>query len=167
MSESLKPRRLGFSEGGKINILELIKANIREKEGLKLKAYKPIPTEKYYTIGYGRYNSNIKKGDVITQEQAEQYLNEDVNSRLKEVNRLIPNFNSYPPEVQVPLFSEYYRGSVRQSPKTVELLNQQKYEEAALEFLNNNEYRNAVELGKAGIKKRMEETANAIKLLGQ
>ena len=98
-----------------------------------------IPTEEYYTIGYGRYSPNIKRGDVITQEQAEQYLNEDVSSELKEVNELIPDFNSYPPEVQVPLFSEYYRGSIKQSPKTIELLRQKKYEEAATEFLNNED----------------------------
>ena len=171
MREMLEKEGLqAFNEGGlvgdKINILELIKANIREKEGLKLEAYKPIPTEEYYTIGYGRYSPNIKKGDVITQEQAEQYLDEDVSSRLKEVNRLIPDFNSYPPEVQVPLFSEYYRGSIKQSPKTIELLRQKKYEEAATEFLNNEEYRRAEKLGKAGIKPRMEEAANAIRLLG-
>ena len=157
--------RLGFTNGGEIDILELIKDNIREKEGLKLEAYKPIPNEEYYTIGYGRYSPNIKKGDVITQEQAEQYLNEDVNNRLKEITTLIPNFNSYPPQVQVPLFSEYYRGSLGQSPKTIELIRQKKYEKAAIEFLNNEEYRTADKLGKPGIKPRMEEAANAIRLL--
>lgn len=158
--------RLGFQEGGEVDLVELIKANLREKEDLRLEAYKPIPNEKYYTIGYGRYGSNIKKGDKITLEEAEQYLDEDVNVRLKEISRLIPDYNSYPLEVQVPLFSEFYRGSVRQSPKTIELLNQKKYKEAAMQFLDNEEYRKAKELGKPGIRPRMEELSNALLLLG-
>ncbi len=146
-------------------MLDLIKANIRKEEGLKLQAYKPIKSEKYYTIGYGRYGPSIKEEDVITLEQAEQFLTEDVNSRLKEINNLLPDFNSYPLEVQVALFSEYYRGSIGQSPKTIKLLNEKKYREAAIEFLNNKEYKNAVELGKPGIRKRMEEVSKAIKIL--
>lgn len=39
-------------------------------EGLSLKAYKAVPTEKYWTIGYGHYGPDVKEGDVITKEQA-------------------------------------------------------------------------------------------------
>ena len=46
-----------------------------------------------------------------------------------------------PEELQINLFSEYYRGSVRQSPNTVSLINSGRYAEAADEFLNNDEYR--------------------------
>lgn len=51
---------------------------IKQFEGLQLRAYKPLPSEKYFTIGYGHYSPNIKKGQVITLQQAEDFLHEDV-----------------------------------------------------------------------------------------
>ena len=49
--------------------------------------------------------------------------------------------------------------------KTKRLINEGKYEEAADEFLNNDEYKNAVARGRRGIRARMEKTAEAIKSL--
>ncbi len=109
-----------------------------------LEATKVFDDEKNFTIGYGRNNANIKKGDKITLEQAQKNLAEDVEIRLEEIQDLIPNFSRFSNELQLALFSEYYRGSVRQSPKTVKLINEGKFREAAAEFLNNDEYRNAV-----------------------
>ena len=55
---------------------------------------------------------------------------------MEEIQDLIPNFPNLSKPLQIALFSEYYRGSVRQSPKTVALINQGKYKEASEEFLN-------------------------------
>ena len=41
-------------------------------EGLRLTAYKAISTEKYYTIGYGHYGSDVTKGMRITKGEAER-----------------------------------------------------------------------------------------------
>lgn len=54
--------------------LELIKSF----EGLRLTAYKPVAAETYYTIGYGHYGPDVKKGMTITAEQAEEYLLNDI-----------------------------------------------------------------------------------------
>ena len=54
--------------------LELIK----KFEGCKLTAYKALPTERYYTIGYGHYSSDVKKGQTITQAEADTLLAKDV-----------------------------------------------------------------------------------------
>ena len=54
--------------------LELIK----KFEGCRLTAYKALPTEKYYTIGYGHCGSDVKKGQTITQEDADMLLAKDV-----------------------------------------------------------------------------------------
>lgn len=62
--------------------LELIK----KFEGCKLKAYKAVSTEKYYTIGYGHYGSDVKAGMTITQTQADAYLKSDVAKFEKSVN---------------------------------------------------------------------------------
>lgn len=43
-------------------------------EGCRLTAYKPVQTEKYYTIGYGHYGADVKKGMKISMAQAEAYL---------------------------------------------------------------------------------------------
>ena len=40
-------------------------ALIKKYEGCRLHAYKPVPTEKYYTIGYGHYGADVKEGDII------------------------------------------------------------------------------------------------------
>ena len=51
---------------------------IKSYEGLRLKAYKPVATEKYYTIGYGHYGADVDADMVITKEQANLYLYKDV-----------------------------------------------------------------------------------------
>ncbi|MET3828658.1 GH24 family phage-related lysozyme (muramidase) [Paenibacillus sp. DS2363] len=53
-------------------------ALIKSFEGCKLTAYKPVQTEKYWTIGWGHYGSDVKQGQVITQAQADAILVEDL-----------------------------------------------------------------------------------------
>lgn len=53
-------------------------ALIKSFEGCKLTAYKAVSTEKYYTIGYGHYGADVKKGMKITQAQADAYLVSDL-----------------------------------------------------------------------------------------
>ena len=130
-----------------------------------LKATKVFDDEKNFTIGYGRNNANIKEGDTITQEQAEKFLAEDIKVRLVEIQNLIPNFATFPKELQIALLSEYFRGSVRQSPKTVKLINQGRYQEAAGEFLDNDEYRDAEKRGRPGIRTRMKRVFDELNKL--
>ena len=54
------------------------------------------------------------------------------------------------------------------SPLTLDLINAGEYEKAAEEFLRNDEYDNAISLNRKGrLKKRMENTAKAIKSLSK
>lgn len=117
-----------------------ILTNIREEEGLRLTPYQR-EGEEFHTVGYGRYGKMVDPDKTITKEQAEQFLNNDVDVRLAEIQKLIPDFSNMPEDLQINLFSEYYRGSVRQSPNTVSLINSGRYAEAADEFLNNDEYK--------------------------
>ena len=64
--------------------LELIK----RYEGLRLTAYKPVPTEKYWTIGYGHYGPDVTQGMTITQAQADAFLKQDCASAVRSVNAL-------------------------------------------------------------------------------
>ena len=147
---------------GLISIDKLSKT-IKEKEGLTLQAKKLFEDEEYLTIGYGRNNKDIKPGMKITKKQAEEFLKEDIESRLNEIQTKIPSFSTFSKRLQSALFYEYYRGSVGQSPKTIELINKGKFKEASVEFLNNDEYRNAVERNRRGIRKTMQEVSNALK----
>ena len=51
---------------------------IKNNEGVRLKAYKAVPTEKYWTIGYGHSGSDVTEGMVITAERAEELLKSDL-----------------------------------------------------------------------------------------
>ena len=50
---------------------------IKEFEGCRLKAYKPVSTEKYWTIGWGHYGPDVKEGQTITQAEADALLVKD------------------------------------------------------------------------------------------
>lgn len=140
-----------------------IKGEIRSREGLRLEAYKPDQTEKEFTIGYGHYGADVKEGMTISKTRAEELLHEDVMERVVSIEKLIPKFQELPKELQTAIFSEHFRGSIAQSPATLKLINDGKYSEAADEFLDNDEYRNANKLGIGGIRPRMEAVANSLR----
>ena len=52
---------------------------IKKYEGLRLTAYKPVKTEKYWTIGYGHYSKDVTEGMTITEAQAEELLKQDLS----------------------------------------------------------------------------------------
>jgi len=60
-------------------------ALIKKSEGKKLKAYKPIE-EDPWTIGFG-HTKDVKEGDKISNEQAEEFLREDLLVYEQCVNR--------------------------------------------------------------------------------
>lgn len=60
---------------------------IKKYEGLRLKAYKPVKEEKYWTIGYGHYGPDVKEGMTITQAQANAYLDQDLATAEKAVSK--------------------------------------------------------------------------------
>lgn len=49
-------------------------------------AYRATPTEKYLTIGYGHYGSDVKEGQKITEGQALLLLNRDMAAAVKAVD---------------------------------------------------------------------------------
>ena len=61
---------------------------IKKFEGLSLRAYKPVPTERFYTIGYGHYGADVKANQVITEKEAESLLRKDLEKFEDYVNKL-------------------------------------------------------------------------------
>ena len=49
-------------------------ALIKNFEGCRLEAYKALPTEKYWTIGWGHYGPEVRPGDKLTQAEADAML---------------------------------------------------------------------------------------------
>lgn len=154
--------KISANKGANIDA-EKFKETIRKAEGLKLEPYKD---KDKYSIGYGHLLVDGPTGNIsvdrIDKKDAEALLEKDVQVRLKEVNRLLPDFKNFPEDAQQAIFSEYYRGSIGQSPVTRKLINQGKYAEAAKEFLNNKEYIDADKNKMGGIKKRMEAVSNSL-----
>ena len=66
---------------------------IKKYEGLRLTAYKPVKTEKYWTIGYGHYGADVSEGMTITKQKAEEYLKKDVQSSENAVTKIGKEFN--------------------------------------------------------------------------
>lgn len=62
---------------------------IKQFEGLRLRAYKPVLTEKYWTIGYGHYGADVSKDMSITQAQAENFLKKDLEKFENAVANLV------------------------------------------------------------------------------
>lgn len=73
-----------------VEAIELIK----KMEGLRLKAYKPVPTEKYYTIGYGHYGADVAKDMVIDEDTAERMLMEDLKVFVYNVNKAVEGYTT-------------------------------------------------------------------------
>lgn len=70
---------------------------IKQFEGCRLKAYKPVAAEKYYTIGWGHYGPDVDANMTITQKQADDMLVEDLKKYEKYVSNtsLILNQNQF------------------------------------------------------------------------
>lgn len=131
-----------------------------ELEGFEAEAYKPDDTEEYFTIGYGHYGSDVKKGTVLTEAEARELLRKDIKKRMPSIKKAIKNFDSLSDDLKVEIAQSWFRGGISGSPKTIKLINEGKFTEAAAEFLDNDEYRTTK---LRGVKTRMEALSNALK----
>lgn len=65
--------------GGNIKVSQNGLSLIKEFEGCRLTAYKPVPWEQMYTIGWGYYG--VTAGTTWTQAQADSQLEIDINNK--------------------------------------------------------------------------------------
>lgn len=66
---------------------------IKELEGFRSTAYKALPSEAYYTIGFGHYGADVYDGMKITREQGEQMLRQDLPKYEGYVNNFLSKYN--------------------------------------------------------------------------
>jgi len=86
--------------------------------------------------------------------------NYDIRRHLRRARRIFPAFDNYPDYVQYALLDSIYRGDT--GPATIKLINAGKWRDAAREYLNRYDYKNANALGIPGIKPRMEMNRDAM-----
>lgn len=87
---------------------------IKSFEGCKLTAYKCLPTEKYYTIGYGHYGSDVKAGMTITLKRAEELLLQDCQKFVNHVNSYMDKYNFNQNQFDALVSFAYNIGSIKQ-----------------------------------------------------
>ena len=87
---------------------------IKSFEGCKLTAYKCVPKEKYYTIGYGHYGSDVKAGMTITLKRAEELLLQDCQKFVNHVNSYMDNYNFNQNQFDALVSFAYNIGSIKQ-----------------------------------------------------
>lgn len=62
---------------------------LRDWEGLRLEAYKPVATETYFTAGYGHYSKDLKPGERIDVIQAEMWLDADIKFAQRQLSDMV------------------------------------------------------------------------------
>ena len=130
---------------------------IKSFEGLRTKAYKAVPTEKYYTIGYGHYGFDVRDDDVISEKDAEKLLYDDVQSFVDAVNKLLKvdvTQNQFDALVS---FAYNVGVGALKSSTLLEYLNAGNFQKAADEFLRWNKSGGKVYGGL--VKRREQERA--------
>lgn len=147
-------------------------ALIRKYEDFREKPYKD--SKENWTIGVGTkigkgtdkdLAASGYKGKTITEEQAAKLARKDIIAKATLAagsGQLGKVFEKLSPETLAHVVSGYYRGDLSGSPKTKALILQEKFDEAAKEFLDSDEYRAAKESG-SGVKVRMDDLAAALK----
>lgn len=111
------------------------------------------------TIAYGHKllpGENFSKG--LTDNEAEKLLEKDIRAKISLAKSKIKNFDSLPLTVKIAVINSLFRGDM--GPKTMSLLSQNKFADAAREYLNHREYRTTKN---QGVKKRMDWNYNVIK----
>ena len=88
--------------------LELIKSF----ESLKLTAYKAVPSEKYYTIGWGHYGPDVSSNMRITTAKADALLKKDLAAAEAAVNKYYSKYKWNQNEFDALVSFAYNVGSI-------------------------------------------------------
>jgi len=119
------------------------------------------------------YDEFMAGKGTLTKEEAFLLFEKDIPTYIERAKKFTNKhgglkFEDHTEELQIQLISATYRGSWGKSPKARKYLSEGKYEEAAKEFLDNKEYKDAATDPRIfGIRARMEKVANAIRTEGE
>lgn len=87
---------------------------IKSFEGFRGVAYKAVPQEPYYTIGFGHYGKDVKKGATMTKTQAELTLRDDLKAYESKVSIFDDKYHWTSNEFSALVSFAYNVGSINQ-----------------------------------------------------
>ena len=106
----------------------------------------PSPEGGLKTIAYGHKCKTAQEQREfektgLSDAEALELLQSDLRGASKKAAVLVPTFTSLPDSVKQALTNAAYRGEIKSTHKTVQLMNQGNWKAAADEYLNNAEYK--------------------------
>lgn len=107
---------------------------IKRFEGFREAAYKPVKEEKNWTIAYGHSGPDVKQGQVVTKEQGEKILRNDIQRFVDGVNKLLKvSVNQYQFDALVSFAYNCGLGNLEDSD-LLKFVNKKDFKDAANEF---------------------------------
>ena len=106
------------------------------------------------TIAYGhKMQTTDDYSQGITEAKATELLLSDIELAQVKIKTILDiDIDKLPRYVQQALINAMFRGELKSTYDTVDLMKQDKWQEAASEYINHNDYKN----GAPGVKKRMQ-----------
>ena len=141
--------RVREMEGGRE--LSLAEELVIREEGFVNKIYEDTKGIRTYGVGQTGKYMTMPFGEVFK-------IHED------DARKYIPDYDNLNDKGKAAIMSAAYRCDLQQSPTFRKLFNKKKYKEAAIEFLNNDDYRKSL-LQKSGVAGRFQRIANAVSKL--
>tara|TARA_Y100001963_G_scaffold42905_1_gene60126 strand:+ start:4376 stop:5014 length:639 start_codon:yes stop_codon:yes gene_type:complete len=108
------------------------------------------------------YNVIMSGRKPLSERQMQKLFDHDVQSKISLAKRKLGNFDKLPKSVQNAVVDGFFRGDLSGSPKTLKLMNSGDFKSAAIEYLNNKEYRESKKAG-TGVAPRMERNAEVFR----
>lgn len=107
---------------------------IKSVEGCRLTAYKVHSNEKYYTIGYGHYGADVRKGQKISSKRATEILEQDLEKFEKVVNGAVRVSLTQSMFNALVSFTYNVGAGALKSSSLLKYLNKKEYTKASNEF---------------------------------
>ena len=141
-------------------------ARVEKDLGRELtRAEQRVVVEEGYVDGTYKDTKGILTGGVgQTGEWIEKGFEASFKHHVDRAKKRLPEFDKYPQYLQAELLQSEYRGDLGLSPTAMKHLKGGKYDAAAEEFLNSDEYRNPKT--STGIQARMRATSRAMRRYG-
>jgi GH24 family phage-related lysozyme (muramidase) len=134
---------------------------IHKHEGKIPKPYKD--SKGNYTAGVGHKITDkekhlLKNKKDIPDTIIEELFKKDCLIAVNKAKSFLPKFLQYPLHLQAAIVDGFFRGDLAGSSKTLKLMRAGKWNEAARQYLHNEEYKQSLSQG-TGIWKRIQENS--------
>lgn len=119
-----------------------------------------------WTIGIGHLLSRSEyekyKNRILSDEEIQEIFKRDLKQKIAAAKREFGSqFDSFSDDLKIAIVDGYFRSDLPKSPRTIKLLKAGRFKEAAIEYLDHDEYRasKSGKSGMGGIAPRMERNA--------